>query len=845
MGGLSIFSNPLKQYASFAELLPKYSLHVDDKIINLKNDRLLMVLKLEGLNFESLSDEKIQQHNNSINRVVSDITNQYPDQVQFHGNVVRSKIKTNTHYDFKSEFIQKFHDKYIDRFNKKPYFETGFYLSIVFKYDNFEQAVLDLKEIESIIVPVLNDWKPHVLSIYKRVNGIRAKDISINEDDSLEESKAKQEYINYVAENGITYSEVKEYLGFLVNLEWQPQPVSSGFIADSLPEVELFFGHDIVEVRHPDYKKWATCLDLKDFPESTKVGMFDLPLLDQKFEFIINFSFMGLNKHRSMSMINDKLNQLRSVGDKATFQHEELDVAKGHIQSGGVCLGVFNSSAICLGNSTAEAHKNASAFRSLYLKESATIYNKVSLSAPISYFSIFPAQDDLARPVPKSSRVFSSVFCMHNYATGKPFFNPLGDGTALMPLETESSNLFHFNFHATPMHENRIGQPDAGHTQILGTTGVGKSVLQTALQAFATRFDCQMFAMDKDRSMDLFIRAIGGDYFLLKDGESTGLNPFQFEEVPSPQLKMFVIKLVCALVKDKDYLSATDEDRIAKGVEMIFKMDFKDRRLGYILQTIPEDLDDKNSLRTRLAKWVGAGSFSWVLDNPVNQFNPDSFKYVGFDLTSILVTDNLATEPVLACLFFLKDKLVKKGVKARIPTFVSVEEYWLPANFEITANSMKNTLKTGRKLLEVMLLITQQPEDALDCSIAPTIVQQTVTKIFLPNPDAVWESYSKVGLTKKEFDRVKNLDTASRVFLIKQNNKTAFARLNLNGFDDELSIFSAQAKTLSAMDELLETEEYSQYILNKQPEKWLPKFFRMVRNDVTSHYDVSQFDQPN
>ena len=47
------------------------------------------------------------------------------------------------------------------------------------------------------------------------------------------------------------------------------------------------------------------------------------------------------------------------------------------------------------------------------------------------------------------------------------------------------------------------------------------------------------------------------------------------------------------------------------------------------------------------------------------------------------------------------------------------------------------------------------------------------------------------------------------------------------------------------MDELLETEEYSQYILNKQPEKWLPKFFRMVRNDVTSHYDVSQFDQPN
>lgn len=839
---MNIFSNPLNQLNSFSEVLPPYSLHVDDTIVNLKNDRLMLVIKLEGINFESYSNESIQHHNNTVNRLISDITNQYPDQVQFHGNVIRSKVEVNSHYEYESNFIQKFHDKYIERFNKKPYFETGFYLSIIFKFNEFEQAVLDIKEIATIMISVLKDWKPRLLSLYKRVNGIRAKDITHDEDDTLEETEAKTKYINYVNENGITFSEITEYLHFLVNLEWKPKPVSDGFIAESLPEVELFFGHDIVELRHPDFKKWATCLDLKDFPETTKVGMFDKPLLDQKFEFIVNFSFLGMSRPKALSIVRGKLNQLKSVGDKATFQHDELNAFDGHITSGSVALGIFNSSAVCFGNSPAEAHKNASNLKSLYLKEAATIFNKASLSAPISYFSIFPANSKVARPFPKSSRIFSSIFCMHNYSTGKPFFNPLGDGTALMPLETEAQNIFHFNFHATEIGKNRIGEPDPAHTQILGTTGVGKSVLQIALQAFATRFDCQIFAMDKDRSMDLFIRAIGGDYFLLKDGEPTGFNPFQFEREPSNQLKMFVIKLVSSLVKVNGYLSASDEEKIKLGVETVFKMDFEDRRLAYIIQTIPDDLNDENSLRTRLSKWIANGAFSWVLDNPKNCFDPELFQYVGFDLTTILVEDNLATEPVLSCLFYLKDRLVKKGMKKQIPTFVSVEEYWLPANFDITANSMKNTLKTGRKLLEIMLLITQQPEDALDCPISATIVQQTVTKIFLPNPDAVWESYSKVGLTKKEFDRVRGLDTASRVFLVKQNNQTAFARLNLDGFDDELHIFSAQAKTLSAIDDLLDDPNSARLIHDKKPNEWLPKFFKLVRSESNSNLDISQFE---
>lgn len=56
----------------------------------------------------------------------------------------------------------------------------------------------------------------------------------------------------------------------------------------------------------------------------------------------------------------------------------------------------------------------------------------------------------------------------------------------------------------------------AGHTLMLGATGTGKTTLQTSMMAFTERFNPYLFVMDLDRGMEIFIRAIGGSYFALK-----------------------------------------------------------------------------------------------------------------------------------------------------------------------------------------------------------------------------------------------------------------------------------------------------------------------------------------
>ncbi len=39
------------------------------------------------------------------------------------------------------------------------------------------------------------------------------------------------------------------------------------------------------------------------------------------------------------------------------------------------------------------------------------------------------------------------TFSLHNYSAGKKSGNPIGDGSALMPLKTVSDGLYYFNTH--------------------------------------------------------------------------------------------------------------------------------------------------------------------------------------------------------------------------------------------------------------------------------------------------------------------------------------------------------------------------------------------------------------
>jgi type IV secretion system protein VirB4 len=131
----------------------------------------------------------------------------------------------------------------------------------------------------------------------------------------------------------------------------------------------------------------------------------------------------------------------------------------------------------------------------------------------------------------------------------------------------------------------------------------------------------------------------------------------------------------------------------------------------------------------------------------------------------------------------------------------------------------KDGLKVWRKLNGVFCAATQSPSDALASPISRTIIEQTATKVFFPNPEARPEDYiDGFALSEREFKLLKEqIEPGSRLFLIKQGHHSIVCELDLKGFDAELAVISGRASEFERMHRLIE-----QY--GPAPEAWLPEF---------------------
>ena len=77
-----------------------------------------------------------------------------------------------------------------------------------------------------------------------------------------------------------------------------------------------------------------------------------------------------------------------------------------------------------------------------------------------------------------------------------------------------------------------IHQYDLGNFTVIGPSGSGKTVVLNYLLAQARKFAPRIVFFDKDRGAELFLRAIGGRYDVLRPGEPSGLNPLLLDDSP-------------------------------------------------------------------------------------------------------------------------------------------------------------------------------------------------------------------------------------------------------------------------------------------------------------------------
>jgi type IV secretion system protein VirB4 len=754
------------------------------------NQRLLAVVVFEGIPFETTPHHILEKKNNHLNSVLKEISKINAPNLAQWNHIIKRKVNLEFDYKCKNKFVSRFTQKYLSQFQDGNFFETRYAVSFVMKYEDLDEGIEAMDALLDFVQASLPEYEPLALGVD--------------------------------AEHGYPLSDIGSYLAELVNGHADAVPLSSNLITNTMLTGNLHFGYDVAELRPAKGgKRYATFYDLREFPEESKKGMWNF-LLSVPYEFVLTASFIHFTALKAINLIDKQVNKLQSSSNAPGHYLDELKGARGYVGTGQICFGDFHASLVVFGNTPKEAQDSGTKLTSQFIAAGlGARFIRSTDTGLFTFASQLPGSEQRMYSEPKTTMNLANCFSMNNLPTGKQYGNPIGDGTALMPLKTKSDTVYFLNTHYSHPAINVTGEKHAGHFTVLGATGTGKTTLEGTIAAFALRFEPDIFAIDFNNSMQLFLEAFGAEYFDIRNNEPTGINPFQFEENPSPSLKSFLYEVIGACGRQGlEPLTADEERKIKSAVDIVLTLPFEERCFSMISSVLPPVGNGSNSIGDRLAKWqrVNGGKLAWALDNSVNRFDPRKMRRIGFNTTEILKKDHPAVEPILACLFHLKDMMQRDGNLM----MSLVEEFWVPCMFPTTAEQIKGTLKAGRIKSEFMGLISQSPEDAIRCPIFADIIQQTPTKIFLPNPEATFENYKLCGLNEREFEDFAALDKTSRTFLIKQSQQSLFAKLDLHGFDEFLPIISGTWEDIALMKKLKEE-------VGNDPDVWIPLLIEQIK----------------
>ncbi|MGQ3230396.1 MAG: TraG/VirB4 family ATPase, partial [Blastomonas fulva] len=348
-------------------------------------------------------------------------------------------------------------------------------------------------------------------------------------------------------------------------------------------------------------------------------------------------------------------------------------------------------------------------------------------------------------------------------------------------------------------------QSDLGNFTVIGPSGSGKTVVLNFLLAQARKFSPRIVFFDKDRGAELFIRAIGGSYDVLRPGQPSGLNPLQIEDTPGN--RQFLIEWLTLLAGNVDVEEAA---QIKDAIDANFQQPLEHRRLRHIVELFRGGHRPRSDdLWSRLKPWWGEGEHGWLFDNP-HDLTDLNAATVGFDMTQIL--DNaVLRSPAMLYLFHRVEQRLDGT-----PAIIVVDEGWKALDDEVFVRRIKDWEKTIRKRNGIVGFATQSAQDALESRIASAIIEQAATQIFMANPKARAADYiAGFGLTLHELDLIRTLPDSAHCFLIKHGSHSVVARLNLSGEREILTILSGRESSVRALDEL-------RGHVGDDPDVWIP-----------------------
>jgi len=787
-----------------------YTALVSDSIVRTLQGDYVQVFQLSGASFESADDSTLNTWHERLNVLWRNIAS---PQVALWSHTIRRREWAAGASDEAGGFAGRLEAKYRARLGQELLMVNELYLGVVYrpvagKATSWASRLLPRKKLKESQLEI----RDALDACEKLSQTVRA---------SLD--RYDPERLGVYRQGQRDYSRLLEFLNSLVSGEARPVPLPRAPLNDVLGTTRLLFGFEAIEYRLPAQTRVGAMLGIKEYPTPSAVGMFDR-LLAVPYPFVLTQSFTFLTKAAGQALLQRQMNRMANAGDFAISQAQELEEALDALTSNEFVMGDHHFSLQILAETPEEGGEDLGERRLKALND-----HVAHARAILADTGMTVAREDLAleggfwaqlpgnfsfrpRKAPITSRNFAGMVPFHNYPAGRPTGNHWGE--ALTVFVTPAQSAYHFSLHASdPTQPDGGSRRDTGHTFICGPTGSGKSVFVGFLAAMLSRRGVTQLLFDKDRGLEILVRALGGTYQALRSGEPTGFNPLQLD--PTGRNVEFLKAWLHLLVRGAAPLSARQQADLDQALRGTLALDLSARRLSRLVEFL--DATDPEGIHARLARWceVTRGEYAAVFDNPEDLVVPGLTRQatIGFDVTEFLDHDSVRS-PVTLYLFHL----VRQLLDGR-PLVCWMDEFWRLLADPAFEQFAKDGPKTWRKLNGVMALATQSASDVLESRISRTIIEQTPTKIFFPNPDAAEAEYTEgFGLTEREFRLIKEeLEPGARAYLVKQGHHSIVCRLDLKGFDGELAVLSGRASGVKRLHRIMEES-------GPEPSRWLDRF---------------------
>lgn len=771
--------------------IPLMNYHVDPQIVTLQpGNQLLSLVRLKGISHETRSDEELDKEFSQLNRYFVALSKKQNGDLMLQTYITKSGVDLNTDYEMELETYNDFVNEYTEPFRNGTYRQVGYSVALIIRYRNLDDGIRKMKELLTMTTTMLSDYQPTIMG--------------------LETNK-----------HGAIFSQIGRFYSMVINTHEKDVLCSDTRLGDAIIDSVTTFGeYDFVEI-HPNRggRQYATTWDLRDYPSAgSKKAMWD-QAIDEQFNFTLVQTFIYEQRVKVKSKFKKHTADLKGTeGD--TLQTKQLEDAVQEVTQGDKAFGRYHASLIVYGNTADEAIDNGSVMESLFTTHD-TQFVRSTATNVFTWYTLLPGCQEALYPLMKSTENLACGFSIHASPTGKARGNPIGDGSALIPMSTTNDGLFLLNAHDSPVGQNNLNEQLPGHVAITGSTGVGKTTFEAALLVFFSRWNPMFFCIDYNHSLENVLRSLGASYYTISPGVDSGVNPFQWPDNSELRQHLFDTVLACA-----GGASVTDEDEqslISDSIDAVMRHSIvSNRGMSLLIQNISPK--GGNCLHTRLSKWCRSknGQYSWVLDSPRNKFDPTSYTRLAFDATKIMSKEyakkhGVAMEVIYSNLFYLKSLMHKVQPGKLLINIMA--EYWVPLSFESTAEKIKEILKSGRTRGEILMMDTQSPEDALETDYAAPIVQQVVTSIWLANKKAERAGYSRFGVKGKVFDAVADLHPTSREMVVLQGGEAVKLRFSLS---DKLKYW---LPLLSSTDKNLPIANKIRNDLNSEdPSVWVVPF---------------------